>query len=265
MLRKDTDKKYIVYPSWIEPTYTWEELPEILSDPFEHDEFFKMTYGRSGLCKLGYPSKPQPFDLLAGPVGGGIIVVDISENKRWLGYGALTFDKGVDIAMPQSMKKFKDVNVSYLEPTYDRGWYLNTGIRTRRYNLNMDASAENIESEPDSIYWLIGFKKRKANKEMKGLSEIPFWGKHFGLNVQRLNEPSKTVESEVFPWLSPLLQYVWYKVEGGGGGFGYHFAVMLYNALHLARVDTGAMEVMHLLSSIEGKPGPYTSGKCKIR
>jgi len=262
-LKKDLRKKYIVLPSWVQPAYSWDEIAGILSNPMDYDDFGRLNYGPEKLIEMGYPEEPQPFELFAGPMGGGVILVHIGANERWLGYGALTFDKGVDLRCPEPMQDEECNNVAYLAPTTYRGWYIDAGKKFKEYRIG--ASAEHIESMPGSIFWLIGFRPTSSSGRIKGLSEISAWGEGFGLHVDTLDMPPEQVRQETAQWLNPMLRYAWYKVEGDGNGFGYHFAVMLYIGLHLASLAGGRTCEMHLLSSIEGTPKPFSSGRCRWR
>jgi len=268
MLKTDNNKKYIVFPSWLQPTYKWDDLPEILSNPFKYDDSSK-AYRLLGrieeqweyLRKCGYPERPQDFELLDGPVGGGIIVVDISQNKRWLGYHALTFDKGVDVTSANMMLDGGDWyvknNVGYLEDTTDPGYWLATGKRRRDFDIA--ACAEHIESMSDSIIWLVRYERSKTNKEIRGLEDIAKWAKHFGLEVKRIDRlPEYVKDSELALWCkNSRFQSAFFEVSGGGEKFGFHFAVMLYIGLHLRYVAGRRMSSMFLLAAIEGKPKPY--------
>ena len=219
------------------------------------------------LRDLGYPEKVQPFELIDGPVGGGIILAHIDRDERWLPYRALTFDKGVDLSTPQPMREEErdggvQYNVAFLEATYDPGWALATGKRRKHYQLG--SSVEHIESMPDSIFWLIGFKPSKTMKEIRGLGDIPVWGEHFGLEVERLSELPEEVREETAHWLNTKdNQYAYFSVKGGGNGFGYHFAVAVYIGYHLCVVAGRRMRYIHLLSSIEGEPHLYSSHRFK--
>ncbi len=262
MLKQDDRKKFIVFPSWIEPAYTWEEVPNILKDPLHHDEFSLRTYGAHGLRKLGYPDIPQKAEVVDGPEGGGLIIVEKSKGEPWLGYGALTFDKGVDILVPGPMVGMK-CNVSYLEPTTYSGWWLDKGRRRKSYDVGV--SAEHVESALDSIFWAVGFKTVTSGKEINGLNEVCAWGGHFGLCVKRLPEFPNQLRDEVAVWMSKELEYVWFAVEGGGNSFGFHFAVMLYVALQLAYVAGKRLWCMHLLTTIEGEPRAFSKRKIDNR
>jgi hypothetical protein len=261
MLHKEENKTYIVYPSWIQPTYSWGDLPYIIANPWEHNDFTTQTYTTDELRKLGYPEEIQPWELIDGPVGGGIILVYANSLGRWLPCSALTFDKGVDLSSPDSMLHVDfQSNVACLEPTSDLGWILATRKKPKYYPLG--ASAEHIESMSDLMFWLRGI--RPGKKELKGLADVPAWCKHFGLDVERLDEPPQPVRDETSHWLDPHFQYIWFNVKGGGDGFGYHFAVMLYIGYHLAYAAGRRMRTIHLLSSIEGKPNPYSSHKIRF-
>jgi len=258
MLYIERRKKYIVFPSWLQPTYKWEDLPEIISNPLKYDEFHRYNCSVKKQRESSYPEEIQPFELFEGPAGGGIILVYRDSLSRWLPYYALTFDKGVDLSSPYLMLHDDWYsNVAYLEPTSDPGWVLSTGKKPKEYRLG--ACVEHIESMPDSIFWVVGFEPTQTGKEIRSLDDVPAWAEHFGLEVERLLELPEAVKDETGWWLKTLKeQFAYFNVSGGGDGFGYHFAVMLYIGLHLRAVAGRRMQSMFLLASIEGKPTPYS-------
>jgi hypothetical protein len=260
MLYIERRKKYIVFPSWLQPTYKWEDLPEIISNPLKYDEFHRYNCSVKKQREYSHPEEIQPFELLEGPAGGGIILVYRDSLSRWLPYYALTFDKGVDLSTPELMLEgnwHKNNNVSFLEDTFYSGYWLETGKKRRDYEIG--ACVEHIESMPDSIFWVVGFEPTKTGREIRSLDDVPAWAEHFGLKVERLLELPGAVKDETDWWLKTLeRQFAYFTVKGGGNGFGYHFAVMLYIGFHLRAVAGRRMRTMFLLASIEGKPTPYS-------
>jgi hypothetical protein len=258
MLHIDKNLTYIVYPSFARFSYDWENLREYLSDPIKHDEFTRINYTKEDLISYGWSMDIQPFDLIGGPEGGGIIVVhsDIPRDKGWL--PLIVLQKEANFRSPDCFDYIKtsDYHVRYLEPRDEPGAELGLGKKVKYYPLNV--SAEHIESMPDNIFWLVGTKPQK--KEMPELSKISEWAAHFKLQATRLQSPPEIVHSEISHWTKMFgdRDYFWFDIKGGGNGFGYHFAVMMYICHHLAHVAGRRMGAMYLLSSIEGKPDPYS-------
>jgi hypothetical protein len=253
MLSREKKKKYIVFPSWLDPTYKWEDVPAIISDPLKYNDFTRLNYTEDDLRRFGYSEEILPFELIDGFAGGGIILIHKSPEQRWLPDGALTFDKGVDLIGPAGTAVLDwKCNVAHFENRSDPLWQLELG--KKRKNYEMAATPEHIESMPDCVFWLIRFVPTKTGKQMKGLDDVPGWAKHFGLDVRRLEEPPEPVRKETADWFNPDFQRAWFEVKDAGDGFGYNFAVMLYIGLHLCSVSPSRMRCMHLLASIEGKP-----------
>jgi len=263
-LQKENERRYIVFPSWLQPTYKWEDLTEIISNPLKYDDNARLNYSLEDFVEMGYPKDIQPFELLKGPVGGGMIVVHAGLYERWLPVGALTFDKGIDICKPQGMF-YEECNVSYLEHCHNPGSLACAQKKMKNYSLG--ASAEHIKSMADRIFWVFGYKSyKRGNREIRGISDVTDYGRHFGLEVKRLSEVPKPILNETANWLDIKdLSYVWFDVKGGGKGFGLHFAILLYIGYHLCSVGGPRMGYAHLLTSIEGEPSPYSSGKFRAR
>jgi hypothetical protein len=249
MLHKDKKIMYYVYPSWAQLSYKWEDLPRLMSDPLASGYLDP----RHDWLGLGYPERIQPFQLIDGPVGGGIVVAHKELMEKWL--PAAILGSEADLAGPRAMSAIREnYNVCYLDPRDEPGWELGLGKKQKYYPLG--ASAEHVESMPDSIFWLVGF--RPGKNQLPGLDDVVGSGKHFGFQVERLDSPPPSLRDETGHWLNSKYEYAWFGVQGGGDGFGYHFAVLLYIGYHLCVVAGRRMAFVHLLASIEGKPNPYS-------
>lgn len=284
MLKREKNRKYYVYPSWAEGqlTYRWEDLPVMMADPlkydkvpmgiplsdwlmmtdsFKNDEYLMLNYKKQRLLEIGYPEKIQPYDFIKGPIGGGIIEAHISEDEKWL--PACILNKEANLCVPSPMEAgdlYQTLNVRYLDLMST--WDMETGVRRRVKNYTMGISAEPIESDPDSQYWLLSVKPGK--KEPKQISEIPVWAYHFGIEMERLTNAPEKVKQEISPWLKPGFDYVWFKIRQKDDRYGWHFAVMLYIGLHLAYVAKSRVRTMHMLAKLEAKYGPYGIEMSKI-
>jgi len=263
-LQKDNKRRYIVFPSWLQPVYKWEDLTEIITNPLKYDDNARLNYSLEDFVEMGYPKDIQPFELIKGPIGGGIILVYADPDERWLPGGALTFDKGVDIRISEAMED-EICNVTYLEHCHHPGSLACAQKKMKNYLLH--ASAEHVESMSDRIFWVFGYKSyKRVNREIRGISDVTDYGKHFGLEVKRLSEVPKPILNETANWLDIKdLTYVWFDVKGGGTGFGLHFAILLYIGYRLCSVGGPRMGYAHLLASIEGEPRPFSSGKFRAR
>jgi hypothetical protein len=263
MLRKERKREYFVYPSWAEGqlSYSWEDLPKMMADPFRYDEHLRLNYTKEKMLKYGYPEVTQPYDFFKGPLGGGIIIAHINNDEKWL--PACILIKEATLSAPHPMEtagNSEGHNVRYLD--LNGAWNWETGEYRKMKNYIIGISAEHIESEPASQYWLLSMKPGK--KEPSAISDIPVWAYHFGIEMERLSEVPQTVLLEISTWLKPDFSYIWFKIRQKSDEYGWHFAVMLYIGLHLAYIGKNRIRTLHMLASIEGKPGPYTQRIRKI-
>jgi hypothetical protein len=247
--------KYYVYPSWAQLSYKWEDLGRHLADPL-NSPYIRDDPNRRRFDwkERGWPVPVQPFDMIDGPEGGGIIKAHIKREERWLPEVVLGTE--ANICCPPGMQYFLlsqafNPCVFYLEPFDSPGWQFLSGKKTKLYLCS--ASLEHVEGDPKKIYWVVGYKK--AKREIKTLGEIGTWAHHFKLEIRRLPHVPEDLRQEVAPWfISPVYEYVWFDVSGGGEGIGFHFAVVVYVAFHLRKVAGPRIDCMHLVSDIEGKP-----------
>jgi hypothetical protein len=247
MLRAEPDTKYIVYPSWAQLSYKWADLPRLLANPLESGYIDPKKDWR----QLGFPDSVAPCSFIDGPFGGGIIAADRVPG-RWM--PALVLTKEANLRAPDATINWLDTlrfNVSYLEP-YDDPLLsrLEAKQRTRLYLCAV--TAENIEADVDSQYWVVAFD---GMKEPKGLNDLPSWAAGFGLRVSRLIKVLLEICNETSDWFrNPNQHFVWYAVEGFSPLSGYCFAIVLYLAFHLRKIAGARLRSVHMLAGIEGKP-----------
>jgi hypothetical protein len=260
MLSGEADRIYIVYPSWAEFSYRWEDLPRLLSDPLAssytdpncggYTKENKVEYWRS----LEYPTENiSPAIIINGPGGGGIIYVDkIPPGGRWLPIIILRKEGNMpyrpNVHGPRDKFPFKVCN---LEPFDHPILALAAGKRIKMYLCS--ATPEHIDSDPEGIYWAVG--RKKGRKNMVELDHVPKGAKALGIEASRLSEAPEIIREETASWyVNPEYEVIWFSVHGGINGAGYQYAVVLYFALHLRSVIGPRMDCMHLVASIEGKP-----------
>lgn len=176
--------RYFVYPSWAELSYSWEELPTLLTAP-QDTRYFRENPNRrnTNWPSFGFPAAIQPFEVFNGPVGGGIVRAHVTLDEKWL--PALILCEEANLVGAAGMMGLLDrwnPGVSYLEPLNEVGWQLGLGRKKKLYLCS--ASVEHAESAHDKRFWIVGFKKGK--KEIPGLTDIPLWAMKFGLSVSRL-------------------------------------------------------------------------------
>jgi len=247
MLTLDNDREFVVYPSWAKLPYAWNRLPGLLWNPkksgFLGDGYFS-----------DYPMKPPKMDFLDGPAGGGVIVVNKPRDERWL--GGLVLVSHANRCIPNGRALVASdpfgLVVTYLEP-YEDPPEVQLGLRPRPKLYLCGATPEHAESAGTSIFWLASLEKRRRARS--DLAEVPRWASAFGLSVTVLAGVPEQLRAETTDWfLEPAeFDYVWFQVASSDRSAGYHFAVLVYVALH-ARSVVKPLRAMHLVADIEGRP-----------
>jgi hypothetical protein len=201
MLRRESDRRYFVFPSWAEFSYRWEDLPAYLSDPMNcpvfRDDPNRARISVQTWREYGYTFPIQPFELIDGPAGGGIVCAHIEEDERWLPAAILSSEaslrgpRGTD-----SVPSERRPPVHYLEPMDPPGSEFGLCKRPKLYLCS--ATAEHAEGDPGAVYWVVGY--RKGKKEPKGVSELPQLASHFGLKASVLPCVPERLREEVASW-----------------------------------------------------------------
>lgn len=262
MLTLDTDRQFIVYPSWANLPYAWDRLPEILSDP-KNSGFLQAPVHRD------YPIPPPRIDYLNGPAGGGVIVVHQTRHRlpadidnpalalpvnQWLGTLVLVSEANLREPNGRALVPSDPFGslVTYLEP-YEYPAEVQLGLRSRPKLYLCAATPEHAESAGTSVFWLTSLERRK--RRPSALAEIRGWALAFGLCIMELSETPDRLRLETADWFGspPAFDDMWYEVSGDGSSAGFHFAVLVYLALH-ARSVIKQLRAMHLVANIEGQP-----------
>jgi hypothetical protein len=251
MLRDEPNRTYFIYPSWADLSYRWEDLPRLLADPLNSGYFDELGYTEADWRRVGYPSEIKPATLLSGPGGGGIIYADFAYPEKWLPANIL--NKEANLCLPSGLIPCLErlrFHVHYLEPHDSPEWYLLTGKKPKLYVCG--ASVEHVESDPESVYWLIVYKK--AKRRLKGLDDVPHWAEGFGLTVTDLESVPQRIAEETADWVvDPQWNSAWFSVQGDNDLVGYNFAIALYIGLRLQRVAGPQMACIHSVSQLETK------------
>jgi hypothetical protein len=252
MLFLEESRQYYVYPSWAELTYQWRDLARLLRDPLNSSYFLNdPNCQRYDWQELGFPPNVQPFDLIDGPEEGGIIRAHIRPRERWL--PGLILSREANVRTPPGMMGLwpgYDSRVYYLEPMDEPGWQFGVGKKKKLYLCS--SSTEHLQGAGEAVYWLIGFKP--GRRPIKDLDSIGTWAAQFDLRVHQLPGVPFLAEQTSTLLLDADFRWMWFRIEGGGDAVGYHFAVVVYLALHLRKVAGPRMQCMHLVADIEGKP-----------
>jgi hypothetical protein len=127
-----------------------------------------------------FPSVPQPFELEAGPRGGGIVIVHASKQERWL--GALLLGQNANIHSPDAVLSMQggsfESEVMYVEP-YESAPH-GAGVPVQPVHI-CTVSPEHLESAGDAVYWVLGHSRAQA--DLPELGEVVAVGREFGLEV----------------------------------------------------------------------------------
>jgi hypothetical protein len=260
MLRLENDRQYLVYPSWAVLPYRWENLPQLLANP-----------KASGFLHGNIPddrwSNSHRIEYLNGPTGGGVITVHQTRNRpppdpdnptrslpvnRWL--GSLVLASEANLRIPNGCGLAGDSFgplVTYLEP-YPQFEEVSLGLREKPKLYLCAATPEHAETAGESVYWLASLDRRKRRPD---LGEVPGWAAAFGLTLTEVADLTAALRAETAAWfLEPsAFDNVWWQVTGGPRLAGWHFAVLVWLALH-ARSVVKPLRAMHLVARIEGQP-----------
>ncbi len=254
MLHREPTTTYIVYPSWARFSYRWENLWPLLSAPLRSGYLDpRPEYWR----RLGYPEVPQPFKLIDGPAGGGIVRADFAPPDKWMPGLILSHEASIRRPVGYTAEVVQTIeNVRYLEPNDGplAGIPFAPSILKRKAKIYVcGVSAEHVEAAGCSVYWVVGFERAKNSH--KGISDMPIWAEHFGLKAIRISELPESIRAETASWfVDPAYDHAWFGIESDNAGVGFHFAVVVYLAYHLRRVAGSRMFSMNLVADIEGKP-----------
>src|SRR5262249_599215 len=184
-----------------------------------------------------YPIKPPKMDFLDGPAGGGVIVVNKQRDERWL--GGLVLVSHANLCIPNGRALVASdpfgMDITYLEP-YENTPEVQLGLRPRPKLDLCGATPEHAESAGTSIFWLASLEKRRRARS--GLDEVPHWASALGLSVTVLASIPEQLRAETTDWFLEPAEFdnVWFQVVSSDRSAGFHFAVLVYIALHARSV-----------------------------
>jgi hypothetical protein len=254
MLKIETDRQFLIFPSWLKVAYSWKEIQQIVENPIKYDKLAQLNYTKEDFERFGY-SFDVPVDILDGPCGGGILVPHLPRGKAWVAQGALTFDKGADIRDLRYLESYgqefyyKKLNVAHLEHLAHAGSLYRYDKPPK--NPKLFCSMEHVDFLTDEVYWLVTGRS-PASSEM--LHFLPGWAKAFHIKLELLSGVSLELQDFTQNWVPEKQKTVWFKVTSKNQGMGFHFAVLIYFGFHLATTEKRRIKSMHLLADIEGKP-----------
>lgn len=245
MLRINRNESICVYPSWADFSYKWENLDQLLSNPFESGYVDRNKYNWS---ELGFSQKYDNYRLISGPEGGGLIISDKEEpGNRWLPGLILTKE-----ASNSGAEMVGICPVRYLDPNDGEGWEFGIGKRAKIYSIV--SSGEHTEAAGDRVFWAFGIEKQKW--PIRGIEHVTRVADHFGVQVKLLSEPPVEVVKETSEWMYEEIRHVWFEVVEPQDDFNYLYAVMMYTGFYVASLSKSRYFPIHVIAQIEGKPGP---------
>jgi hypothetical protein len=256
MLAKETDRNFIVYPSWAELAARWEDLPRFFADPLKSG-FLEPNFPYR---RFDYPETIQPYELIDGPEGGGIIVWWGDPYRgRWLPMCVLTGGGG-NLLEFNGLRGFTfdrdphDPLVCTLEPPSNRK-LVQWGIVKRPRIYNTGVSYEHAASAGDAVYWLVRTKPKGKKRTLAACSQLPEWGRAFVFDVTPIADPPGDLLAETAPWFGNSdEESTWFEVSHTDKGLGLNFAVVGYLGHLLRHVIGPSFNSMHLIAQIEGEP-----------
>ena len=255
MLVRETERNFVVYPSWAELEAKWEDLPRLFADPLKSG-FIEPNFD---FRRFGYPEHMQPHELFDGAEGGGIVLWRGEPSRgRWLPLSIL--HGGANLREPNgvrgnlSLGSPHDPSVCFLEPYDDPILRLAAGKKPRIFDPGL--SFEHADSAGDTVYWIVRHRRNKGKRrELAGLRQIADWARAFRVGVEQVTDVPAEVQAETAPWFTnPENESTWFTVSGLDNGLGYHFAVVVYIGNALKSLAGRAMGSMHLIAQIEGRP-----------
>lgn len=261
MLKNEIERSYFVYPSWANPPYLWDELPQLLHDPLNSGliENTDPEYW----AKLGYQPENPEFQFLKGAFGGGVFWVEdhpleidhsspIPTSKRWLYQNVLSSGDTqltcVDELLPYSREV--GCSVDYLEARETAETSLGLAPKPKTYSIN--GTIEHLGVDIDHIFWAVRIKRGK--RTIKGLTELAPIASDFGIELNLMNSPDEKLSSITEPWfVHPDRETQWYEVRSQNEGVGFHFALAVYAGFHLRYIGGPRIRSIHLIANLESK------------
>jgi hypothetical protein len=236
-------------------------MPRLFADPLNSGFLPRRRFDPR---RSGWAFPVQPYELTSGPEGGGLIVwYGVKSRGGWL--PSLIVGSEANMPLPNGMSIYYEKRIAanpdvssvcYVEPISAGHAF---GVVKKVPHVNPGSSFEHADSAGDQLYWVARFKRaKKPTDEIKGLSTVPGWARHFGLEAKRLiSGPPADLQAETAPWFTRSeYDSAWFEVSGDGDGVGFHFAVVVYIGNHLSWIAGPRVESMHLVAQIEGKPNP---------
>ena len=253
MLIKEAERNFIVYPSWAEMEGRWGDLRRYFADPL-HSGFLEPDFDYR---RFGYPEEIQPYQLIDGPEGGGIIMWRGDPYRgRWL--PLCVVDSGANLRTPNGVRNLlldDDPHapyVAFLEP-YENPLAAGRRSGTRVYNTAL--SYENADAAGEGVHWIVQYSRPRRPGSGDPRAAADRRSRAFGVDVRRLGDAPRPGAGGNGPWFAgDDNESTWYSATSADSGLGFQFAVLVYVGNHLRHVAGAAMDSMHLVARIEAEP-----------
>ena len=251
MLHTNTNEYKIVYPSWSRFSYGWEGLGQALRSPLESGYIDRGRDWR----RLGYPETVQPFSLVNGSEGGGIICVYVPHTQKWMPNLILT--KEADILKPpgeMSDIDGKNINVFYLS---QNPGLLSSLLPSKAPTLAREricaTSVEHLDVAGDLVYWVLGYRGGKRN--VVPIDRVMGMAQAFGIDLRVLGDLEIPSSREFRDWfVDAKIKYIWFISKTKTTDIDLIYSQFVYIAYDIVGVIGSKMFSLNLIATIEGQP-----------
>lgn len=260
MLLAERQSQYLVYPSWCECHFKFQDLPKLM-DAAETRNHLGSDQVEE-LIGYGYTPDYPPIRTVEGKFGGGLIIIDVPLGTAFIGLPRLfefpeEKEDEEDGICPVSLRdpltdearigeKFP-FSVSYLE----HETYPFVGKKVKLYLCR--CTVENIKSDHERTYWAFeytGGKNRPPQFEEMVELAAPFCS-----SIKLIEILPPEVEQETSPWFKfPDRQQVWFEITPKETGAGFNYAAFVYVTYHLRWTIGSKLKSGHLVANIEQSP-----------
>lgn len=244
MIRLDPKAFYYVYPSWADYRFKWGELSRIFTNPFGSG----FLANESSWRRIKYQLGERAFELIAGPVGNGIIK----------GIGDRRTDKFLWQAVLLQETDFTRLpGFHYLAPEYGACWLEEKGSADLAMGLKVRAAtflpsiSMDYDDCPDSVVYVsMAFGTRTQDEELCLRAQMLWQG--FGLKCQPAS-PLDSLPPVARNLVSPVISHRWFILERGTDDAGLLAAKAFYLGC-AAKYVSRSFKFIHLIGAFEGKP-----------
>ena len=229
-MQKESNKTYIVYPSWVTLSYAWEDLPTLFKNPLSTPYLNKTKEeyeARGWIC-----DNSIEYELIDGNFGGGIIKIEANCSEKVPAFYIILFSEA-NVTSPHEIHKITQ-NVRYIEPYQRTALELSIGLtHCKLYTCYIGFRDFNISD--NDIFWALRFNPGKKVPIDK-MEEILPGIKAFGIEAEFINstQESKVIELEKYLEDNEV-EHQWLRFPNYNNDLYLNIAVMIYIAFYLAK------------------------------